>query len=282
MQASRPTSPLDGRVVIVTGASSGIGRALALKLGKSGYSLGLLARREQKLQEVKSEIIAHLQSEQPEADPSELDARIQVISGDVTNAAYCERAINTVVDQFGQIDCLINNAGVSMNGRFDEVDLAVFEQMMAVNYFGSLYMTHFAWQHLKEHNGSVLFISSIVGKRGFPTRSGYAAAKFAVQGLFESLRAESIGTGIHVGMVSPGYTATEIRFRALGEDGKPRMAEGHTMGDVMQPDDVADAIIKAMDARRREVVLTIGGKAMMWLNRLWPSLADRIAARVMS
>ena len=141
-------------------------------------------------------------------------------------------------------------------------------------------MARHALPWLEASRGSLVFVSSVVGKRGFPTRSGYAASKFAVHALFESLRVEWAGRGIHVGLVAPGYTSTGIRESALGEDGKPRREQGRTSGGVMTAEEAAVAILDATSRRRREVVLTAGGKAMVWLNKWLPRVADRVAARV--
>ena len=255
-----------GKVVLITGASSGIGAVVARELAGSGARLGLLARRGDRL----------------DALVDELRASVECVSlvCDVTDEAACRTAIDTLAERFGGIDCVINNAGVSMNGLFDETALSVFHTMMDVNYFGSLYIAHHASSHLERSGGSMLFVSSIVGKRGFPTRSGYSASKFAVHALFESLRVEWAHKGIHVGLVAPGYTATEIRKSALGADGEPRGEEAMTVGKVMSATGAAEAIIKAAAKRRREVILTPGGKAMVWVNKLSGALADRLAARV--
>ena len=164
-----------------------------------------------------------------------------------------------------------------MNARFEDAEMAVFEHMMAVNYFGSVHLAKAALPWLIRSAGSLVFISSVVGRRGFPTRSGYAAAKFAVQGLFESLRVEWRGRGIHVGLVAPGYTDTDIRLNALGAGGQAHGDET-TTGGVMTAADAATAILEATARRRREVVLTRGGRAIVWINKLAPRLADRLAA----
>lgn len=253
------------RVVLVTGASAGIGRALGLRLGRAGARVGLLARREGRLHELAEKI----------GDPQ----RITLLPGDVSDPDFCAGAVERLVREQGGLDLLINNAGVSMNATFDQADLSVFRRMMEVNYFGALYLTRFALPHLERSSGGVVFISSVVGKRGFATRSGYSAAKFAVQGLFESLRVEWRERGVWVGLVAPGYTESEMREAALGPDGQPRRKTGMTVGRVMSAEDAAEAILEAAARRRREVVLTPEGKLMVWLNKLWPSLADRVAAR---
>lgn len=255
-----------GKSVLVTGASAGIGRALALTLGRAGAHVGLVARRADRLRAV--------------VDALGPDARATILVGDVSDEVFVQEAVTTFVAEAGALDAVVNNAGISMNGLLEETETAVFQRMMDVNYFGSLYVARHAAPHLKRSRGSLMFVSSIVGKRGFATRSGYAASKFAVHALFESLRVEWADTGVHVGIVAPGYTDTEIRQVALGPDGRPTGDVGHTSGDVMTAEDAAEAILRAAARRRREVILTAGGNLMVWLNKLAPHLADRVAAKV--
>lgn len=255
-----------GRVALVTGASSGIGRALALELGRAGARVGLVARRRDRLEEVAEAI-----------GPAAL-----VLDGDVTDDAFCAASVNALVDRFGRLDIAVANAGLSMNARFEDTEPVVFRRLLDVNYFGAVHLARHALPFLERSGGSLVFVSSVVGKRGFPTRSGYAAAKFAVHGLFESLRAEWAHRGVHVGIVCPGFTDTEIRETALGADGRQRSEAGPTTGRVMTSEQAAHGIVRAIARRRREVVLTSAGKAMVMLNRLLPGLADRVAARVVA
>ena len=257
---------LANRVVLITGASSGIGRALALELGRAGARLGVLARRRERLEELAEELADH--------------TNVVVLPCDITDEAACASSVDRLAERFGGIDLVINNAGLSMNALFEDTDAEVFRRLMDVNYFGSLHIARAARPYLERSRGGLVFVSSVVGKRGFPTRSGYSASKFAVHALFESLRVEWRDKGIHVGIVAPGYTDTEIRERALGAGGAPRGRQGKTAGDMMTPEQAAGAIIKAAVTRRREVVLTHGGKAMVWINKLLPRLADRLAAKV--
>lgn len=260
------TDPFSGASVIVTGASSGIGRELALRLLRRGARVTAVARREVRLREL--------------AEGLEAPERLLVAPADLAVREQAERVAALAAERFGGIDVLINNAGASMNARFAECDIEVHRRMMDVNYFGTLYLTHAALPHLVARRGRLFFVSSIVGKRGFPTRSGYSAAKFALHGLFESLRVELSGQGVYVGILSPGYTETEIRSTALDASGAPRGEPGVTRGDVMSAAQVAERILRAIATRRRETVLTAGGGFMVWLNKLLPALADRVAARV--
>lgn len=262
---NREAAALAGKVIIVSGASSGIGEALARRLVDCGARVIGLARRAERLDALEAELGAE---------------RFRGFVVDVADADACRSAIARVREEIGRIDGVICNAGVSMNAAFDQASFEVFHQMMAVNYFGAMYLARLCAEDLAASRGSLIFVSSIVGKRGFATRSGYAAAKFAVHGLFESLRAEWRDRGVHVGLVAPGYAQTEIRERALAADGAPRGENGFTTGDVMTADQAAAAIVDCMAKKRRECILTAGGKAMVWLNKLLPSVADRVAARV--
>ncbi|MBI2572058.1 MAG: SDR family oxidoreductase [Candidatus Schekmanbacteria bacterium] len=253
------------KVALVTGASSGIGRELSLRLGRAGARIGLLARSADKLAAARDAI-----------DGGE---NVLLLPADVADEAACRDAVDRLAATFGGIDLVINNAGLSMYAPFAETETAVFHRLMDVNYFGSLYIAKRAYPHLLRSKGSMVFVSSVVGKRGFPTRSGYSAAKFAVHGLFECLRTEWAATGIHVGIVAPGFTDTGIRAAALSADGTIRGEDSKIRGSAMSAADAAEAILEAAARRRREVVLTPAGTFMVWLNKLLPGLADRLAAR---
>jgi NAD(P)-dependent dehydrogenase (short-subunit alcohol dehydrogenase family) len=249
------------KVALVTGASSGIGAALAQQLVEHGGSVVLVARREDRL-------LALAESLGPTA---------LAIVGDVTDPVTSQRAVEAAVRRFGTLDVVIANAGISMNGRFVDTEPEVFERMMAVNYFGAVNLLRSALPVLEVSSGSFTFVSSVAGKRGLPTRSGYAASKFALHGLFESVRCELADSGVHLGMVCPGYTATAIRVVALGPDGQSRNEGEFTSGRVMPREVAAEKILAAIAARRREVVLTGGGRLIVTLNKLAPALLDRLA-----
>jgi NAD(P)-dependent dehydrogenase (short-subunit alcohol dehydrogenase family) len=253
------------KVALVTGASSGIGAALSRQFVAHGGSVVLVARREARLLAL--------------AESLGSNALTQV--GDVSDPATSQRAVEAAVRHFGTLDVVIANAGISMNGRFVDTKPEVFERLMAVNYFGAVHLLRAALPVLEVTSGSFTFVSSVAGKRGLPTRSGYAASKFALQGLFESVRCELAYSGVHLGMVCPGYTATDIRTVALGPDGQPRNEVGFLSGRVMQPEVAAEEILAAVAARRREIVLTGGGRLLVTLNKMAPGLADRLARWVM-
>ena len=203
---------------------------------------------------------------------------------DVTHPPACEQLMAAALDRFGQIDTLVNNAGISMIARFDEItDLSKFEQLMRVNYLGAVYCTHYALPHLKASQGLLVAISSLSGRTGVPTRSAYCASKHAMQGFFDTLRIELLGTGVDVLVVSPGFVATDIRARAFGEDGVPlgQSPRDENRG-TMAVDTCVRQILRGMTRRQREVLMTPKGKWMPWAKLVVPGWVDRLAAKAAS
>jgi NAD(P)-dependent dehydrogenase (short-subunit alcohol dehydrogenase family) len=200
---------------------------------------------------------------------------------DVTDPEACGRAVARAVEAFGGLDALVNNAGISMWARFDQVtDLSLFERIMRVNYLGAVYCTWHALPHLRRSDGLLVAVSSLTGKTGVPSRTGYAASKHALQGFFDSLRVELRRTGVDVLVVSPGFVATDIRATALGPDGE-RLTESprdESRG-TMSLESCVEQILDAMAHRRREVVMTAQAKVGMVVKLVAPGIVDRIAAR---
>ena len=260
-------APFQNNAVILTGASRGIGREMAFQLADQGAWLALAAREAGALEEVAAECRRR-------------GARAVAIPADVGEEAQCAALVARAVEEFGRVDTLVNNAGIGMWARFDEVrDLSIFERILRVNYLGSVYCTWHALPHLKRTRGRIVGVSSLTGKTGVPTRSAYAASKHAMTGLFDSLRIELAGTGVTVTMVYPGFVATEIRERAFGADGKPLGTSPVRESEVMTAETCARLILEAAARRRRELVMTRRGKIGMWLKVLAPGLVDRIARR---
>jgi short-subunit dehydrogenase len=195
------------KTFVITGASAGIGQALAIQLAQQGANLVLAARNQAALETTAEACM-------------KAGGKAIAVPTDVSNSEACHNLIESAVKTFGAIAGLINNAGISMWARFDQVtDLSIFEQIMQVNYLGAVYCTHYALPYLKESQGLLVAISSLCGKTGIPTRSGYVASKHAMQGFFDTLRIELRGTGVDVLVVSPGFVATDIRQHVLGADG---------------------------------------------------------------
>jgi NAD(P)-dependent dehydrogenase (short-subunit alcohol dehydrogenase family) len=258
------------RSVIITGASTGIGRALAVALAARGARVALAARDAAALEETAALCRA-----------ASAEAQAIVVPTDVADPESCRRLVESTVAAFGGIDVLVNNAGISMWARFEDVtDLSIFERMIRVNYLGALYCTHYALPHLRARRGLLVAVSSLTGKTGVPTRSGYAASKHAMQGFFDSLRVELRGSGVDVLVVSPGFVATDIRARAFGPDGKPLAASPREESQGTMPlEECVAQIVRAMERRDRELVMTAQARVGMWLKLIAPGLVDRIAAR---
>jgi len=255
------------KAVIITGASSGIGRELALMLAEQDAWLALAARNTEKLEEVAAQC-------------RQRGGKAVAVPTDVSEQSQCRYLIERTVAEYSRIDVLINNAGISMWARFDEIsDLSLIEQIMKVNYFGSVYCTHYALPFLKETQGRIVGISSLTGKTGVPTRSGYAASKHAMAGFFDTLRIELADYGVSVTMIYPGFVATEVRQRAFAMDGKPLEISPVREDEIMTVETCARLIVQAAAQRKREVVMTLRGKLGMWLKLIAPGLVDRIARK---
>lgn len=261
-------SVFNENVVILTGASSGIGYELALQLADLGAWLVLAARRSEPLEELAVQC-------------RERGARALVVVTDVGENDQCENLIKKTVAEYGRIDTLINNAGITVWAKFEEMEtLEPFEKVMQVNYFGSLYCTHYALPYLKESKGRVVAVLSLAGKTGVPFRSGYSASKFAMAGFFETLRIEMADYGMSVTIIYPDFVRTDTRLQAFGPDGeklKSRpMREGKRM---MTVDQAAAIIVTATANRKREAVMSFRGKLAIWVKLIFPELVDKIAKR---
>ena len=255
-------------VVVITGASRGIGAELARQLATDGAALALSGRDSTALEAVAAECRAR-------------GARATAIAADVAEEAGCRRIVEHAVATYGRIDTLVNNAGATMYLPFREVrDPALFERIMQVNYLGAVYCTYHALPELVKTRGRLVGIASLTGLTGVPTRSGYAASKHAMRGFFDSLRIELADTGVCVTMIYPGFVDTGIRHSALGRDGRPAPVDPVDAGDVMTVEECARQSLAAIAGRRRELVMTARGKVAMWAKLLAPSLVDRMARRV--
>lgn len=240
---------------------------MALQLAARGARLALSAREAGPLEVVAAECRAR-------------GVQAEVIPADVAEEAQCGELVRRAVAALGRLDTLVNNAGIGMWARFEEVtDLTLFDRLMRVNYLGSVYCTWHALPHLKRSRGRIVGVSSLTGKTGVPTRSGYAASKHAMAGFFDSLRIELAGTGVTVTMVYPGFVATGIRERAFGADGRPLGKSPVREAEVMAAETCARLILAAAGRRRGELVMTRRGRLGMWLKLLAPGLVDGIARR---
>jgi len=253
---------LKNKIAIVTGASSGIGKALAIALAEQGCNLAIAARNKEALNAT-ADLVR-----------SKGVSCISVVT-DVTKESDCKNLIDATIKEFGTINILINNAGMSMRALFNEVDLSVIKQLMDTNFWSLVYCTKYALPEILKNKGSVVGISSIAGYKGLPARTGYSASKFAIQGFLESLRIENLKTGLHVLIACPGYTASNIRNTALGKDGKAQNETPLDESKLMSAETVAGYIVKAIINRKKTLVLTTQGKLVVTLNKFFPDFIDK-------
>lgn len=254
--------------MVLTGASAGIGEALALAMAREGARLTLAARNGASLEALAARCVA-------------LGGEALAVPTDVSDEGQCRALIDAAAARWGGVDILINNAGISMVTTFGEVrDLGVFERLMRVNYLGAVYCTHHALKHLEASRGLVVAVSSLTGKTGVPFRTGYAASKHAMQGFFDSLRIEVAPAGVAVCVISPGFVATDIRAHALGPDGAPLGASprDESARENMPLDECVSLMMAAIRGRKRELVMTRRARLGLWLKLVAPGLVDKIAA----
>lgn len=256
------------KTYVITGASTGIGEAIALAYAARGENVVLAARGEDELARVA-------------ALCEKAGGKALVVKTDVTDPESCKALVARAVEHFGGIDVFVCNAGISMWARFREVtDFSIFERIMRVNYLGTVNCVRFALPELEKSRGLLVGVSSLTGIVGVPTRSGYAASKHAMQGFLDSLRIELDGTGVDVCVISPGFVATNIRERALGADGKPfAVSPRDESRDTMSLEECTRICVRAIDRRDREVVMTARAKFGRVLRLFAPGVVDRIAAK---
>ena len=255
---------LKNKTVIITGASSGIGRACAEEFAKNGSNLVLGARQYVTLCEIAQNL------------EQKYGVRAVAVQCDVSQESDCKALISQAIITFQGIDILINNAGVSMRALFKDLDLQVLKDLMDINFWGAVYCTKFALPELLKSKGSVVGVSSIAGYRGLPGRTGYSASKFAMNGFLEALRVENLKTGLHVMIASPGFTSSNIRKVALVKDGT---AQGETSMDedkMMTSSEVAQIILDGIVLRKRTLIMTSQGKLTVFLNKILPAWLDNL------
>ena len=250
---------IQNKVVVITGGSSGIGKALVKDALSRGARVAVCARGLGKLQALFT--------------PSD---KLLCCQADVSIEADCKSFMAQVAARWGGVDVLINNAGISMRALFEDVDLSVIRELMDVNFWGSVYCSKYALPAILKSKGTIVGVSSIAGYRGLPGRTGYSASKFAMQGFLEALRTEMLYTGVHVMWVSPGFVASNIRNVARSSDGTAQAETPLDESKLMSPEECARRIIDGVEQRRRTIVMTSQGKLAVWLNKLLPSLADKM------
>lgn len=259
---------MKNKVIIITGASSGIGKALALELGSLEAKIVITGRRKEALDIVEQEL-------------RQKNVEVLSIVADSAIEEDNERIINETIKKFQKIDVLINNAGISMRALFEDTKIEVIKQIMDINFYGMVYATKYALPYILESKGSIVGISSINGYRGTPARTGYTASKFAMNGFLEALRTEVMKRDVHILLACPGFTASNIRKYALDQNGNPQGESPREEQKMMSAETVAKKIINAIQKRKRDLILTRQGKLAVFLNKWLPKMMDKIVYNVM-
>ncbi|MBM3177276.1 MAG: SDR family oxidoreductase [Bacteroidetes bacterium] len=257
------------KVVVITGATSGIGKAIAFTFGLRGSKIFITGRNPDALDQT----------------IRELSAKQIIVRGLVADAGSevdNKKTVEAAVEHFGQIDVLVCNAGVGMRALFEDLDLSVFNQVMNINFTGVVALTKFALPHILKSKGSIVGISSINGRRSTPARTAYSASKFAMEGFLESLRTEVMSRGVHVLSVCPGFTASNIRNKALNASGHSQGESPRNENKMMTAETVAELTYQAVVRRKRDLILTSQGKLAVFLNKWIPAVMDKLVYYIMS
>jgi short-subunit dehydrogenase len=249
------------KVVIVTGASSGIGEATAREFARNGSKVVLAARSEEKLATIVSSIKAN-------------NGTACFVKTDVSIEDECRKLVEKAVSEFGTVDILINNAGLSMRAVFDDTNLKVLHRLMDVNFWGTVYCTKYTLPYIVANRGSIVGVSSVAGFHGLPGRIGYSASKFAIHGFLETLRIENLKRGLHVMIIAPGFTSTEIRKHALTAIGTEQGESPRKEEKLMSPEHVAKWILKGIRKKKRNKLLTWDGRFTALFQRIIPTFVD--------
>ena len=249
------------KIVVITGGSDGIGKALVAQFLALGAKVATCGRTQIKLDDLAREFNS---------------SSLLVIAADVSQQSDCTSFIERVVSQWGTIDILINNAGISMRALVQDVSMDTLKTVMDINFWGTVYATHAALPHIKAVKGGIIGISSIAGYRGLPVRTGYSASKFAMNGFLEALRTELLETGVHVLIACPGFTASNIRAASLNSEGKVTGDSMRDEGEMMSAEEVAKRIAEAYESKKKTLVLTFQGKLTVFLNKWMNGFLDKM------
>jgi short-subunit dehydrogenase len=252
------------KVVIVTGASSGIGLATAREFAEQGARVVLAARSYDLLKSIENDLKA-------------AGHEVLAITTDVTIEEDCHKLVQSTLEKYGRIDILVNNAGISMRALFRDVDIQVLRRLFDVNFWGAVHCTKYALPYLIKSRGTVVGVSSVAGFIGLPGRTGYSASKYALHGFLETLRIENLKNGLHVLIMCAGFTKSDIRKKALTADGSPQGFTPREEERMMLPEDVAKAIVRAIKRKRNYVILTLEGKMTALVKRIAPRFLEYAA-----
>jgi short-subunit dehydrogenase len=251
----------ENKVVAITGGTTGIGRALIDEFIRKGAKVATCGRSQDKLYDLQKEYSG---------------ITIYAVVADVSKESDCKSFIDSTVKAFGGIDILINNAGISMRAMVEDTEIDTLKRVMDINFWGTVYCTKYALPSIISRKGTIVGVSSIAGYRGLPGRSGYSASKHAVNGWLEALRTEMLDKGVNVMWVCPGFTSSNIRNVALNSEGQPQGESPMDEGKMMSAEECAQRILKAIDKKKRSVVMTFQGKETVFMNRFFPKWADRL------
>lgn len=251
------------KVIIITGASSGIGLASARLFGSFGANVVMAARSLDKLQELAPSV---------NADPD----KVLCVKTDVTKEDDCRNLIDCTVRKYGRIDILVNNAGISMRAMFKDLDLSVIRSLMDVNFWGTVQCTKFALPYLLQSKGQVVGVISIAGFSALPARTGYSASKYAIRGFLDTIRIEHLKDGLNVLVFAPGYTDSNVRRAALTADGSPQGETPLKEDKLMSAEKCAEYLAKGLEKRKSQMILTGLGKVTVLAHRLFPRLTDKL------
>lgn len=257
------------KVVIVTGASSGIGKAIAREFALNGSKVVLAARTEEKLRDLARELTSQ-------------GLEAMYVRTDVSIEGDCFNLIRKTIEKYGTVHILVNNAGISMRAAFNNVDLKVLHTLMNINFWGTVYCTKYALPYLVANKGSLIGVSSVAGFHGLPGRTGYSASKFAMHGFLETIRIENLRKGLHVMIIAPGFTSSDIRKHALLADGTEQGSSPKDEMKLMSPEYVAKWVLKGIIKKKRNKILTWEGRFTALFQRIVPALVDRSYYEVMA
>lgn len=257
---------MQDKVVVITGASSGIGKALAEKYAAEGFKLVLAARRLDRLQELQQKLN---------------NVEVLPVKTDVAKEEDCKNLVEKAIEKFGKIDILINNAGISMRAAFIDVESEVLRRLMDVNYWGTVYCTKYAMPHVLKQKGSIVGVISTGGYIGLPGRTGYSGSKFAVRGFLDTIRIEYLRAGLHVLVAAPGFTASDIRESALVADGSHQGSTPRDESKMMSAERCAAIMYRAIKNRRRKIIISFwDGKVIVLIAKLWAWVIDQVMYKV--
>lgn len=255
---------LNEKVIVITGASSGIGKSLAYEFAKRGANLVLGARHFVNLCAITQKL------------EQEYHIKAVAVQCDVTVEEDCKTLISQALVTFGKIDVLVNNAGISMRALFNDTDLKVLKSVMDVNFWGTIYCTKYAMPEILKTQGVIVGVSSIAGYKGLPGRTGYSASKFAMNGFLDALRVENLKTGVHILTACPGFTSSNIRNTALDKEGNEQRESTLNEEKMMSSQEVARRIVNGVEKRNRTLIMTGEGKLTVLIGKLFPALLDRL------